>query len=92
MDPIFAPVIGLVSVGILVLVGMKMRYDYRAKQLTAGAGKDALDRLESQLDAVREQVLALRDEVGELYERVEFAERMLARGKSDRALGPADDA
>lgn len=78
MDPFF--VIGLIAVGTIVLIGMKMRYTYGARQLDQGADREALERIEGQLEAMREQVLALRDEVSELYERVEFAERLLTRG------------
>lgn len=96
MDPIIAetigPVIALISVGTFVLVGLKMRYDFRAKHLQSGGGSEVTQRLEAQMEALREQVLALRDDVGELYERVEFAERLLARGKDDRALKAGEDA
>lgn len=91
MDPIIAetigPVIGLIAVGTCVLIGMKMRYEYRVKQLEKGAGREATEQIETQLDQLRDQVLALREDVSELYERVEFTERMLARGKGDRAIG-----
>jgi hypothetical protein len=63
----------------------------RIKQLEQGGGADT-EALSAQVEVLRQELLATRDEVAELYERVEFAERMLARGKSDRALGGGGDA
>ena len=57
-------------------------FQTRMKQLERGG--DA-DRLAEQIEALRHELLAVRDDVGELYERIEFAERLLTRGRSDDA-------
>lgn len=54
----------------------------RLKDLERGAGGD-VDALAAQVEALRQELLATRDEVGELYERVEFTERLLTRGKAE---------
>lgn len=59
-------------------------FSTRIKQLEQGGGVDG-ERLAEQIEALRQDVLATRDEVSELYERMEFTERMLTRGKGDDA-------
>lgn len=59
----------------------------RLKRLETGGGQDT-ERLALQIDAVREQLGATRDEVMELYERLEFAERLLVRGKDASSREP----
>lgn len=89
MDPFLrdflGPILGMITIGSFFLVALKMRYTYRAKLQEGGAGKQDVERLTDQVEAMRDQVIALRDDVTELYERVEFAERLLARGKTDQA-------
>ncbi len=42
--------------------------------------------LAERVDELRHELAAARDEVTELVERVEFAERLLTRGKDDRPI------
>ena len=43
---------------------------------------------EAQLDVLEDEVSALRRELGETQERLDFAERMLAQGRDPRGMGP----
>ena len=49
----------------------------------AGAGE-----LEARLDALEFEVGGLRQELSEAQERLDFAERMLAKGAESRRVGP----
>ena len=74
------------SIGSGALVAIAMWFYFRMKRLEATGGADLkdLDRLAEQVAALRDQLLATREEMGELHERVDFAERMLARGQTER--------
>jgi uncharacterized protein YlxW (UPF0749 family) len=48
-----------------------------------GAERDALKRMEETLVQMRDEVSTLRQDVGELQERVDFTERVLTRGRED---------
>jgi predicted nuclease with TOPRIM domain len=67
------PVLAILGVGSMILVGMKLRYSQ--------------ERLVEAVTSLRDEVRMLREEFGELYERVEFAERLLTRGRADGELG-----
>jgi hypothetical protein len=54
-----------------------------AHRLRGGASVDAA-ALQAQLDEVREQLELLRGEVGETQERLDFAERLLTRGRENQ--------
>ncbi len=77
-------VVGLVSIGGVFLVGMKMRYSHKEK-MRVGEGGSAEDtqRLEEEVATLRDEVHGMRDGFAELYERVEFAERLLTKGRTD---------
>ncbi len=75
------PLIAVISIGTMTLIGMKMRLNAKAK-LQQGSKGEEVDRLTDAVEGLAEEVRMLRDEYGELHERVDFAERILARGKS----------
>ncbi len=54
------------------------------------ASDDAVDRLEASQHAVIDEVEALRNDVVEMQERLDFAERLLARQQQQQEL-PAPD-
>lgn len=63
---------------------------YRVRRLEAGrgGGGEDVEQLAEQLDVLRAQLSAVRDEMGQLSERVEFAERLLTKGEpGDAARG-----
>lgn len=63
----------------MVAIGMSMFQ--RIRRLEAGLGE--MDRLAQDVDALRDQVAAARDEVGELGERMDFTERLLSSGRRE---------
>ena len=75
-----APLIALGGLGIFSLVGLRMLLSYKARRLEIGATGAPPSRVEDLVEDLRAEVQLLRGEVGELHERVDFAERLLARG------------
>ncbi len=63
-----------------VVVVTKMRFNHQLKMREMPAGEN--DRLTDAVEGLVEEVRMLREEYGELHERVDFAERILARGNS----------
>jgi outer membrane murein-binding lipoprotein Lpp len=68
----------------LVAIGMSMFQ--RIRRLEAGLSE--VDRLAEDVDALREHVLAARDEMGELGQRMDFTERLLSSGRPDEPRKP----
>jgi len=82
IEPIMA-VFGMLSIGSLVLIGMKMRYQHKATMLQQPKSSEELDRLADAMDSIYEQTRALREDIGELQERLDFHERLLTKGKDE---------
>jgi ubiquinone biosynthesis protein UbiJ len=59
-----------------------------ARRLGGDKGEHEESAVLAEVDAVREDVQALRHEVGELQERLDFAERLLAQARDQGKLGP----
>ncbi len=78
-------VLAITSVGTMVLIGMKMRLTARlhesGNQNRVAKDREEVERLTDTVDALHEQVRVMRDEFTDLHERVDFAERLLSRGK-----------
>ncbi len=70
-------VIGLFST---VMVGMKMRFSHNLRMREMPTGEN--ERLTEAVEQLQDEVRLMREEFTELHERVDFAERLLARGKS----------
>ena len=81
-EPLMA-VVGMLSIGGLVLIGMKMRYQYKAKMLEQPKDSEAVDRLVEAMDSMYDQTRSLREEISELQERIDFHERMLTKPKEE---------
>ena len=82
---VLAPVVVILSIGTMVLIGMKMRLTARSHESSnlnrvAKDGED-IERLADTVDALHDQVRMMRDDFAELHERVDFAERLLSRGE-----------
>ena len=77
-----APLLGMTALATAVLIGMKMRYTYLSKIRGGDADREELARLADTVEHLRDEVAVLREGVVELGERVDFAERMLARGSA----------
>lgn len=70
------------AVGTFTLIGLRMFLDYRVKRFSQAAGGDDTRHLEDAVASLRDEVYQLRTDVGELHERVEFTERVLAKGRN----------
>jgi hypothetical protein len=77
------PVIVTLSLGAFILIGMKMRYQHKAKQLEHEKPVQELERLGEALDGLYERTSALHEEVVELQERLDFHERLLTESKEE---------
>lgn len=77
-----APLVALLGAGTFTLIGLRMYLGYKAKRLELGAGTPS-SGLEESLRELQQEVQLLRGDVGELQERVDFAERLLARGQRE---------
>lgn len=76
---LLAPVFAITAVGTMILIGLKMRYTHKANLMQTGAPQ-RVERLTEAVQQLHEDFRVLRDEVTELHERVDFAERMLTSG------------
>jgi hypothetical protein len=59
-----------------------------ARRLGGDKGEHAESAALAEVDALREELQALRGEVGEMQERLDFAERLLAQVREQGKLGP----
>ncbi len=85
MLEVVAPMLAIVSVGTMILIGMKMRLTARLHESSnrnrVEKDREEVERLTDAVDALHEQVRVMRDEFADLHERVDFAERLLSRGE-----------
>jgi hypothetical protein len=73
---IFAAVIGSAA-----MVGIFAYFLHRIRQIETGLTGEAGSRqLFDQLDGMREELLAVREEVSAMSERLDFTEKLLMRG------------
>jgi hypothetical protein len=79
-----APLIALLGVGSFVLIAMKLRYNH-LRETKHGLGREELDRLAQAVELLHDDMRVMRDDIVDLSERVDFAERVLARGRSEGA-------
>ena len=80
MDPdAVAALLAVVSIGGMALVALKMVLNYRAARLSGGTDRRDVERLTDTIEQLREQIDTQRTELSELHDRVDFAERMLAK-------------
>lgn len=83
MGDILAPLIPVAAIIAFAVIRMAK---YRAQARLAGGDPHAANRL----DAVEMEVDALRHELSETQERLDFAERMLAQRKHEPLSPPSD--
>lgn len=84
---ILGPVVALFGIGSFVLIAMKLRYNH-LRETKHPPGREELDRLTQAVELLHDEMRVMRDEIMDLGERVDFAERVLARGRSgDEAPG-----
>jgi len=78
----------IITLGSLVLVGMKMRYQYKSKTLGKPQTTEDVERLTEAVEGLYERTDSLHEEVVELHERVDLHERLVTKSK-DEGLGTA---
>lgn len=74
---------GMIAIGSFVLVGMKMRYQHKANMLEQPKNAEDMERLAEAMDSIYEQARSLREDIGELQERLDFHERLLTKPKNE---------
>lgn len=82
MDLLLAGIIAVTLGGTLcgsALLGWRMWLRSKAERLQL-TGRDDIERLVEAVDALHDRVQYLQEEMGELGERVDFAERLLSKG------------
>jgi len=67
-----------------ILLGWRMWLRSKTERLKL-AGRDDIERLIEAVDTVHERMHLMQEEMGELQERLDFAERLLGKGN-----GPAE--
>lgn len=87
MDPaiaeILGPVTAILGLGTMILIGVKLRYSHKEKMRLGEGGSGVTEHLGEDVAVLRDEVRLLREGFAELYERVEFAERLLTKGRTD---------
>ena len=77
----------MVGIGTFTLVGLKMYWGFKTKRLELEKGAGSSERLVELMGDLRDEMHALRGEVSDLQERVDFAERLLTRGQAGAGDG-----
>ncbi len=95
MDPValdvIMPFLALMGIGTMVLIGLKLRYNHKARLADKEGRSEDVERLTAAVGDLMDEVHALREGMTDLNERIEFTERMLTRG-SAQGPGPTDRA
>ena len=84
MQPELVVVLGLVSIGTMVLVGMRMRFIHKMQSRKT----EELERVVDTLDALLEKTRQLREEFSGLQKRLDFQERLLGEPRGERVDTP----
>ena len=81
---VLAIVMPIISViGVFTLIGMKMRYSHLNLTRGSGSERQGEEHLAAAVDSLRSEVELMREEFRDLNERVDFAERLLERPKTE---------
>ncbi|UCF41242.1 MAG: hypothetical protein JSW43_02605 [Gemmatimonadota bacterium] len=75
-------VVSVAMVGGFGLVGFRMWLKASSKR-QGDIGQDHLERLSDAMEGMHAQLRQLHDSVSELHERMDFAERLLTKGKDN---------
>ena len=76
-----APFLAILGLGTFILIGVKMRIDYKLKLREMPESPD-MDRLTEVTERLYDDVQSLREGMVDLQERVEFTERLLTTGRA----------
>ncbi len=83
---IFVPMLAIV--GFFGLMGLKTWSHHRLKMRETSGGDN--ERLTEAVQQLQDEVGAVREDIAELHERVDFTERMLSDVRSRNAIGRGD--
>jgi len=75
------PVLGILGIGSMILIAIKMRYTHLRHTRAGQVGQDELERRED-VASLHDEVRALREQLVDVSERLEFTERVLIQGKA----------
>lgn len=78
---VLGPVLGILGVGSMVLIAIKMRYAHLRQTGADRVGREEVERLREDVASLHAVVSALREEFVDVCERLEFTERVLIQGK-----------
>ena len=85
MDPVLAdvlaPLIATFGIGTMVLIGMKLRYNHKARIAAQTGSSEDVDRIAHAVGDLIDEVQSLREGLVDLNERMEFSERLLTQGR-----------
>ena len=81
-----AALAGMTSLGILVLVGIKMRFNHKLRMREMPTGEN--EHLTEAVEQLQGEVRLMREEFTDLHERVDFTERILSEGRAREAIRP----
>ncbi len=83
---IFVPIVAII--GFFGLMGLRTWSSYKLKMRDTPDGDN--ERLTEAVEQLNDEVGSMREDLAELYERVDFTERMLSEGKPKNAIGSGD--
>ena len=83
---VFIPLLGVL--GTSALLGFKIWFDNQLKTQEAPGGDTEL--LVEAMHQLHDEMGSMREDIAELQERLDFAERMLSEVRSSNAVGPGD--
>ena len=73
--------------GTFLLIGLKMFFNHRARRFT-GTGGEEVRQLQDTVEDLRRDLADTRAELADVHERVDFAERLLTRGRDPGRAEP----
>ena len=92
---IVGPVLGIGAIIMFVVAGVVMVRVFTARfarhELKSGMDPAERDQLLEEVQVRLEELDQLKQRMGELEERVDFAERLLAKPREELRLGPSDE-
>ena len=79
---------GLIIIGGMGLIGVQIWVRHKRERLHHGPPQD-VERLTEAVAELHDHVQSLREELGEVHERLDFAERLLTSGRDPQEREPA---
>ncbi len=70
-----------------ILIGTRMWLRAKTERMSL-PGRVDIERLTEAIESLHEQTQFLQEEIGELHERVDFAERLLTKGEKEEPYKP----